>query len=137
MKEGAIDRERAVITHHQATEVAEPGVSAFDNPTALVPPQRSAILRCGFLPVRAMRRDQFDSAPRQPLAQRIAVVGFVGDHPHRLLPGTPSEGTLPKEDRGRRPPPSTSSPCPAWFFRLRSPFFRGSKAPFQKRFAPL
>src|SRR6266446_10630674 len=48
-----------------------------------------------------------------------------------------SEGTLPEEDRGRRPPPSTSSPCPAWFFRLRSPFFRGSKAPVQERFAPL
>jgi hypothetical protein len=30
-----------------------------------------------------------------------------------------SEGSFPEEDRGRRPPPSTSSPCPAWFFRLR------------------
>src|ERR1039458_7097016 len=48
-----------------------------------------------------------------------------------------SEGSFPEEDRGRRPPPSTSSPCPAWFFRRRSPFFRGSKAPVQKRFAPL
>src|ERR1700681_2700984 len=48
-----------------------------------------------------------------------------------------SEGSFPKEDRGRRPPPSTSSPCPTWFFRLRSPFFRGSKTAVQKRFAPL
>src|SRR5271169_3294239 len=48
-----------------------------------------------------------------------------------------SEGSFPEEDRGRRPPPSTSSPCPAWFFRLRSPFFRRSKTPVQKRFAPL
>src|ERR1700733_8361759 len=48
-----------------------------------------------------------------------------------------SEGSFPEEDRGRRPPPSTSSPCPAWFFRLRSPFFRGSKTPVQKRFPPL
>src|SRR6202162_547592 len=48
-----------------------------------------------------------------------------------------SEGSFPEEDRGRRPPPSTSSPCPAWFFRLRSPFFRGGKTPVQKRFAPL
>src|SRR6202790_3715139 len=48
-----------------------------------------------------------------------------------------SEGSFPEEHRGRRPPPSTSSPCPAWFFRLRSPFFRGSKTPVQKRFAPL
>jgi hypothetical protein len=102
MKEGAIDSERAVITHHQAPEVAEPGVGAFDNPTALVPPQRSAILRRGFLPVRAMRRDQFDSAPRQPLAQRIAVVGFVGDHPHRFLPRTPCTMTPPYADRRER-----------------------------------
>src|SRR5258708_30404407 len=48
-----------------------------------------------------------------------------------------SEGSFPEEDRGRRPPPSTLSPCPAWFFRLRSPFFRGSKTPVQKRLAPL
>src|ERR1039457_6970364 len=48
-----------------------------------------------------------------------------------------SEGSFPEEDRGRRPPPSTSSPCPAWFFRLRSPFFRRSKTPVQKRLAPL
>src|SRR5713226_6135587 len=48
-----------------------------------------------------------------------------------------SEGSFPEEDRGRRPPPSTSSPCPAWFFRLRSPFFRGSETLVQKRLAPL
>src|ERR1700681_2822917 len=46
-----------------------------------------------------------------------------------------SEGSFPKEDRGRRPPPSTSSACPAWVFRLRSPFFRGSKTAVQKRVA--
>src|ERR1700722_2037944 len=48
-----------------------------------------------------------------------------------------SEGSVPEEDRGRRPPPSTSSPCPAWFSRLRSPFFRWSETAIQKRFAPL
>src|SRR6202166_949306 len=48
-----------------------------------------------------------------------------------------SEGSFPEEHRGRRPPPSTSPPCPTWFFRLRSPFFRGSKTPVQERFAPL
>src|SRR5580658_1787973 len=54
-----------------------------------------------------------------------------------LLSHGPSQPCKTEEDRGRRPPPSTSSPCPAWFFRLRSPFFRGSKTPIQKRFAPL
>src|SRR6266404_592705 len=48
-----------------------------------------------------------------------------------------SEGSLPKEHPGRRPPPSTSSPYPAWFFRLRRPLFRWSKTAVHKRFAPL
>src|SRR5579863_6065928 len=34
-------------------------------------------------------------------------------------------------------PPSTSSPCPAWFFRLRRPFFRRSETAVQKRFTPV
>ncbi len=45
MKERAIDRERAVVAHHQAAEVSKPGVGAFDDPATPVPPQRSAILR--------------------------------------------------------------------------------------------
>src|SRR5579863_886439 len=48
-----------------------------------------------------------------------------------------NKGGLPEEHPCRRPPPSTSSPCPAWFFRLRSPFFRGSKTAVQKRLAPV
>src|SRR5580704_19154490 len=47
-----------------------------------------------------------------------------------------SEGSFPEEHRGRRPPPSTSSPCPAWFFRLLRPFFCRSETSVQKRFAP-
>jgi len=48
-----------------------------------------------------------------------------------------SEGGLPKEDPCRRPPPSTASPCPAWFSRLHRPFFGRSKTPVQERFTPL
>src|SRR5216683_613842 len=102
MKERAIYRERAVVAHNQAAEVSEPGVGAFDDPATPVPPQRSAILRRRFLAVGAMRRDQFDSAPCQPLAQRIAVVGFVGDHPHRFLPRTPCTMTPTYADRRER-----------------------------------
>src|SRR5437899_3572695 len=102
MKERAIDRERAVVAHHQAAEVSEPGVGAFDDPATSVPPRRSAVLRRRFLSVGAMRRDQFDSAPCQPLAQRIAVVGLVGDHPHRFLPRTPCTMTPTYADRRER-----------------------------------
>src|SRR3981189_1707405 len=109
MKEPAIDRERAVVAHHQAAEVSKPGVGAFDDPATPVPPQRSAILRRRFLAVGAMRRDQFDSAPCQPLAQRIAVVGFVGDHSHRFLPRTP--GTMTPTYPGPR---ARAFPSPAF-----------------------
>src|SRR5258707_13445693 len=48
-----------------------------------------------------------------------------------------SEGSFPEEHPRRRPPPPPSSPCPAWFFRLRSHFLRRSKTAVQKRLAPL
>jgi hypothetical protein len=86
MKKGAIDCERAIVTHYQATEVAEPGVGAFDDPTPLVPPQCPAILRCWPNAILLVRADQFDAAPPQAFAQRIAVVGFVSNHPQRFLP---------------------------------------------------
>src|SRR5712664_4487163 len=107
MKEGAIDCKRAIVTHHQATEVAEPGVSAFDDPTPLVTSQRATILRRRFLPVRAVRRDQFDASSCQPLTQRITVVGLVGDHPHGLL-SWPTRTMTPtyadRRERGFREP---------------------------------
>src|SRR5207245_7288280 len=85
---------------------------------------------------------------RQSRAPASAAVGRHGDADLRgsprassprggLPPGMQSEGGLPEEHPRRRPPPSTSSPCPAWFFRPRSPFFGGSKTPVQKRFAPV
>src|SRR6202521_4094358 len=86
MKESAIDRERAVVAHDQAPEVTEPGVGAFDNPSPRVAPQGSTVLCRRFLSVRAMGHDQFDTSLPQSFAQRIAVIGFVGDHPHRFLP---------------------------------------------------
>ena len=41
----------------------------------------------------------------------------------------PGMQSVSEEHPCRRPPPSTSSPCPAWFFRLRAPFFAGAKLP--------
>jgi len=105
-------------------------------------------LCCGANTIALVRADQFDPAPSQTIPQRIAVVRFVGNHAHRLLarparamsaayadrrerrfrraglpPGMQSEAGLPEEHPGRRPPPSTSSPCPAWFSRLPAPLF--------------
>jgi hypothetical protein len=49
-----------------------------------------------------VRADQFDPALPQALAQRIAVVCFVGDHPQRFLPWTTRVMTPPYADRGQR-----------------------------------
>src|SRR5882672_7555735 len=102
MKESAIDRERAAVAHDQAPEVTEPGVGAFDNPTPPVAPQRSAVLFRRFLSIAAMRHDQFNTPLPQSFAQRIAVIGFIGDHPHRLLPRSARLMTPPYPDRRQR-----------------------------------
>src|SRR5579863_1787452 len=102
MKEGTIDSERAVVAHHQASEVSEPGVSAFDNPSPSVAPQRSAILRRGPHTIPLVRTDQFDPALPQALSQRIAVIRFVGNHPQRLLPRTSRAMTSTYSDRRER-----------------------------------
>ncbi len=57
MKEGAIDRERAVVAHHQAPEVSEPGIGAFDDPSPPISSQRSAILGCGPNAILLVRTD--------------------------------------------------------------------------------
>jgi len=102
MKERAIDRERAIVTHDQASEVSEPGVGPFDNPSPSVTPQRSTILRRGPHAILLVRADQFDPTLPQTLAQRIAVVGFVDDHPQRFLPRTTRVMTPPYADRAER-----------------------------------
>ena len=62
MKERAIDRERAVVAHDQASEVSQPGVGAFDDPSPPVAPQRSAILCRG--PNAILLCGQISSIPR-------------------------------------------------------------------------
>ncbi len=102
MKERAIDCERTVVAHNQAPEVSQPSVGAFDNPSPLVPPQGSAVLGCGPDAIPLVRTDQFDTLLPQAFPQRIAVVRFVGDHPHRLLPRTARVMTPCYPDRRQR-----------------------------------
>jgi hypothetical protein len=111
MKESAIDCERAVVASDQVPKISEPGVGAFDDPSPPVAPRRSAILRCGPNAISDVRENQFDSALPQAFPQRIRVVGFVGDHPHRLLPRPARVITLCQADRREH--------------RFREPGFRG------------
>jgi hypothetical protein len=45
MKERPIDRERAIVAHHQTAEISQPREGALDRPAPFVSPQDSAILR--------------------------------------------------------------------------------------------
>ena len=102
MKECAKDCERAVVAHHQALDVSEPCVGAFDDPAPPVTPQGSAILRRGPHAILLVRTDQFDRALPETLPQRIAVISFVGNHAERLLPRTARAMTSTYSDRRER-----------------------------------
>src|SRR5713226_9519952 len=102
MKERPVDLERAVIAHHQTPEVSQPTDGAFHDPTPPVSPQRATILRRRTNAILLVRADQFDAALPQPLSQRIAVVGFVGNHAHRLLPRSARTMTPAYADRRER-----------------------------------
>src|SRR6266851_3799793 len=102
MKECAKDCERAVVAHHQALDVSEPGVGAFDDPAPPVTPQGSAILRRGPHAILLVRTDQFDPALPETLPQRIAGISFVGNHAERLLARTARAMTSTYSDRRER-----------------------------------
>src|SRR3984893_16715836 len=102
MKERAIDGERAVVAHDQASEVSQPGVGPFDNPAPPIAPQRSAILRRGPNAILFVRANQLDPATLQALPQRIAVIRFIGNHPHGLLSRTSPTMTPSYPDRRER-----------------------------------
>src|SRR6266446_2133519 len=99
MKERPVNCEGTVVAHDQASEVPQPRVGALDDPAPFVPPKRAAILRCRPNAISLVRTDQFDPALPQPLSQWIAIVRFVSDYPHRLLPWPTGVMTPPYPDR--------------------------------------
>jgi len=76
------------MTNQQSSELAQPGVGSFDDPTPLVASQFAPIFVAPLPIVLPVRCDQLDAALLQPLAQRVRIVGGVGNHPFRLLPRT-------------------------------------------------
>jgi len=144
-----------LMAHQQSAELAKPGVGSFDDPTPLVAPQFSAILKPSFLAILPVRRDQLDAAFLQSLAQGVRIVGGVGDHPFRLLPRTAlgswhadfGERGFRKRNfvrRGTFQPNSQRktltvdqyhplrSLAPLGFSDGRAPFFAGAKLPSRK-----
>lgn len=143
------------MSNEESAELAEPGVGAFDDPSAFVAPELPAVLVAPVLAVLAVRNDQLDAAFLQPLAQRVGVVGTVGDHPFRLLPGTAfgpgdadfGERGLRKTSFSRRGAFEPNSQwktaavdqyhplralAPLGFADCGAPFFAGAKLPSRK-----
>src|SRR5882672_1352622 len=154
MKESFVDDVRAIVANDQATKVAEPGEGAFHLPATPIATQGPTVLGTRLAAIPAMRCDQLDSSCRQPLAQRIAVVGAIGDHPQRFL-AWPSTAIPPGHaDRRERlfREPHLVGRCrvkllsqrnklavdhhhplralaPLGFSDFRAPFFAGAKLP--------
>ena len=78
------------MAYKQSAELPEPSVGTFDDPSAPVASESSAVFVLSFLAVLAVRDDKVDASFAQPLAERVGVVGTVGDHALRLLPRTAS-----------------------------------------------
>ena len=76
------------MTHEDSAELTEPGVGSFDDPAAFVASELSAVFVSPVLAVLAIGHDEVDTALCEPLAQRIGVVGAVGDHALGLLSWT-------------------------------------------------
>ena len=91
------------MAYEESAELTEPRVGAFDDPTSLVASEFSTVLVLFPLVVLPVRNDKFDAALLEPLAQRIGVVGSIGDHPFWLLSRTTfGAGDLDFGERGFR-----------------------------------
>ena len=64
MKEGAIHLERALVTHDQAAEVAQPGERLLHLPPPLLLPQLPGVLQRRLLTAAAVRAGQLDAPLR-------------------------------------------------------------------------
>src|SRR5208283_1209347 len=157
MKEGFINGGRTIVANDQTAKIAEPGKGAFYFPAALVAAQSSTVLRGRLAAILAMRRDQGDPSRGQPLAQRITVVGTIGNHPLGFLawPSTAlSPGHADRRERFFREPRFVRGRrvkllsqrntlavdhhhplralAPLGFSDFRAPFFAGAKLPSRK-----
>jgi hypothetical protein len=91
------------MANEKSAELTEPCIGSFDDPAALVASEFPAVFVLSFLAVLAVRNDEVDASFLQPFAQRVGVVGAVGDHPFRLLSRSAfGPGDLDLGERGFR-----------------------------------
>src|SRR5262245_34811217 len=114
MKEAEVSLDQAFMANQQAPKPADPGEGAFDDPSASIPSQLSAILMSRAAVVPARRNDRLDAMSPQRASQRIAVVGPIRYQTIRIAArsawsmrprhGDGGKGLLEERDfrRGRR-----------------------------------
>ena len=91
------------MADQQSAELTEPCVGALDDPAAFVSPELPSVLVFSPLVILAVRNDEVDAALLEPFAQRVGVVGAVGDYPFRLRSRTSlGTGDLDFGERGFR-----------------------------------
>jgi len=144
-----------LMADEQSSELAQPGVGSFDDPTPLVAAQFAPIFIPSFLAILPVRCDQLDAAFLQSLAQRVRIVGGVGNHPFRLLSRTAlgsrnrdllergfrkrnfvRRGTFQPNSQRKTLTVDQYHPlrplAPLGFTDGRAPFFAGAKLPSRK-----
>ena len=102
MKESFINSDRTIVADDQSAKVAEPSQGAFYFPPTPVAAQRPSILLRRFAAIPTVRCDQLDSSRRQPLTQRIAVIGTIGNDTPRFLTRPPTAMPPGHPDRCER-----------------------------------
>src|SRR6266571_5072166 len=155
IEEGSISGEQMFMTDQQSSELSKPGVGSFDDPTTLVAAQFAPIFVAPLPIVLPVRHDQLDSAFLQSLAQRIRIVGGIGNHPFRLLSRTAfglrnrdflergfrkrnfvRRGTFQPNSQRKTLTVDQYHPlrplAPLGFADGRAPFFAGAKLPSRK-----
>src|SRR5579862_2841101 len=87
MKKSGIALDITVITDDQATEVAQPGKSAFHFPASFVSSERSSILGGGLNAVGPVRANQLNAAAFETLTQRIGIRRAIINQTRHAFPG--------------------------------------------------
>jgi hypothetical protein len=86
VKEGVVDGEKMLMTNQQAAKLSEPRIGSFQDPSAFISAELSAIFIAPSLVVLPVRRNQFNTALFEALAQRIGVVAAVSYDALQFLP---------------------------------------------------
>jgi len=107
------------MANEESAKLTEPCIGAFDDPASFVASELAPVFIAPELAVLAIWNDEVDAALLEALAQGIGVIGAIGDHAFRLLPGPAFE--------------AGDSDCVERGFRKRNLCWRGTFEPNSQR----